>query len=151
MGPQDSRAKRPGVLLGMAALITAATVSSAGELTVAVSGVTQSNGSVVIALFSREAGFPRELHRADFTKSVTTTDPKFTFRNLPASKYAVLTYHDLNENGTLDKSFVGMPTEPLGLSRYQTIGMSNRPNFQKALVDISETSEVTVPLIRVGK
>lgn len=41
---------------------------------------------------------------------------QMVIRNLPAGRYAVKAFLDLNGNGTLDKNLVGMPKEPYGFS-----------------------------------
>ncbi|NNE63331.1 MAG: DUF2141 domain-containing protein, partial [Gammaproteobacteria bacterium] len=43
-------------------------------------------------------------------------DGSYVIRDVPAGTIAVLVYADENDNRTLDKSFIGIPREPLGLS-----------------------------------
>ena len=40
----------------------------------------------------------------------------WTVAQLPYGEYALKAYHDLNDNGELDRSPVGLPTEPYGFS-----------------------------------
>lgn len=44
--------------------------------------------------------------------------------DLPEGTYAVSCFHDVNNNGVLDKNMLGIPTEPYGFS------MGARPKFR---------------------
>jgi uncharacterized protein (DUF2141 family) len=71
---------------------------------------------------------------------------KVTFCNLPIGKYAVNILHDENENGEIDKGFI-LPIEGVGFSNYQSIGLTNRPNFSKASVDLNRDKKIEVKII----
>jgi uncharacterized protein (DUF2141 family) len=48
--------------------------------------------------------------------SVEGTGKLATQFDLPVGRYAVAVYHDLNDNGKLDKNVLGIPKEPYGFS-----------------------------------
>ena len=43
-------------------------------------------------------------------------DGVYALENVSDGKIAVLVYHDENENGLIDKNFIGIPREPLAIS-----------------------------------
>ncbi len=62
--------------------------------------------------------------------------------DLPPGDYAVMVYHDENNNGELDKNFIGIPREPLGFSnRYWAKG---KPTFSGAAFTVTEDQEVPI-------
>ena len=55
----------------------------------------------------------------------------FRFTHLPAGTYAVMVFHDENDNGKIDHGLLG-PSEPLGFSGGFTLGLfSGRPDFER--------------------
>lgn len=58
-----------------------------------------------------------------------------TFNDLPKGRYAIIVLRDENQNGKIDKGFV-LPIEDIGLSNYESIGLSNGPNFSKTSFEL---------------
>ena len=50
--------------------------------------------------------------------------------------YTVAVYHDENANKKFDKTWIGLPDEPFGLSRNPRIGLS-APTFEETFVDVT--------------
>lgn len=71
----------------------------------------------------------------------------FAFPPLPAGSYALVVFHDQNDNMKIDHGFTG-PSEPLGFSGDFKISLfSGRPTFDELKFDfkgIATTLEVTV-------
>ncbi len=76
----------------------------------------------------------------------------YHIENIPAGEYALLVYYDENNNGKIDKNFIGIPREPLGFSnRYKPKGP---PRYSRAAFIIEEgnTRHFDVKLYRpLGK
>ena len=72
---------------------------------------------------------------------------RFTFRQVPAGAYAVAVYQDVNGNGRLDRTPLGLPLEPYGLSN--EAGRSSRPVFEAAAVAVEEPG--TTVRVRLGR
>jgi 4,4'-diapolycopenoate synthase len=51
--------------------------------------------------------------------------------DLPPGVYAVSVYEDLNENHKLDKGFLGIPVEPVGVSKNPPTRMGP-PRFEES-------------------
>lgn len=60
----------------------------------------------------------------------------YRIKNVPPGQYALLVYHDENENDRIDKNFMGIPKEPLGFSnRYRPKGP---PRYSRAAFSLTE-------------
>src|SRR5579862_5579531 len=102
-------------VLLISALGSASTV--AGELTINVGHVRSDRGAILAALYDSEATFMKQpLARATFKVKAAAGEVSYVFHDLPAGKYALAVFHDENENGQLDKNFVGIPREGYGFS-----------------------------------
>jgi uncharacterized protein (DUF2141 family) len=64
---------------------------------------------------------------APATPGVTTVE----VRDLPPGVYAVQAYHDRNDNRTVDRNILGLPTEPVGFSNDAPVGLTG-PSFGAA-------------------
>ncbi len=97
-----------------------------GEGTVHVEVADAGDQSVVIVLFDSEQSFkdtdirkPRESwSKTARTQTVSAVDgvAKASFGELPEGGYGAFVLVDLNGNGVMDTSLLGMPEEPWGLS-----------------------------------
>ena len=57
-------------------------------------------------------------------------DAEYVLEDVPTGTVALLVYFDANENGVLDKNFIGIPKEPIALSNgYRPKGP---PSFERA-------------------
>jgi uncharacterized protein (DUF2141 family) len=123
-----------------------ATVAAGVQLTVKVTDVKHTEGNLLIGVFSQKDGFPREIQKALVSAKIKPGQPTHTFKNLPQGDYAVVVIHDRNKNGKLDRNLFGMPKEPVGLSNYPSIGISNPPTFRKALFTLKTSGLLKVKL-----
>lgn len=135
-------------LLLAAAALGPAQPPAGHDLTVSVADVRTKDGVVVVALFAKADGFPAEVGMAAVMAKVSPERPTHTFANLPAGKYAVVVFHDRNQDGKLDRTAFGLPKEPIGLSNHPAAG---RPDFEKAKVAVAKATSVTVNLVELGK
>jgi len=66
-------------------------------------------------------------------------------RNVKPGSYAIAVFHDLNSNARLDRSFIGLPSEPYGFSN--DVGRRSPPDFDRALVTVKDPlTTVVVPV-----
>jgi uncharacterized protein (DUF2141 family) len=135
-----SRAPSPQPLTDVAS-------SGPASLTVRVLGLRSDEGKLALALYDSEESF-------DTRSGAVTTDRiapvdgavSWEVREVSPGTYAVAVYHDLNGNGKLDRSAVGVPTEPYGFSN-DARGSFGPPGFRKAAFEIgpgTTTIEITV-------
>ncbi len=75
-------------------------------------------GSIRVAVFASEADFKAE-QNAVFSRVIPLTDQSDVHLRIPldASRpHAIAVYHDINDNGKLDRSILGIPKEPYAFS-----------------------------------
>ena len=113
--------------------------ATAADLTVTISGVKNSNGSVAAALFNSEADF-RKTPFSAFRIKASGGPVRFTIQNLPPGKYAMTAYHDENDNGKLDTDLVGAPSEGYGVSN-DAREVAAPPQFSKASFDVGDQNK----------
>ncbi len=119
------------------------------SLTVEVNGLQNSKGIVQFALYNKDGTIPDEHYKKCckiLKEKIQNGSSKVTFSNLPIGKYAVNILHDENENGEIDKGFI-LPIEGVGFSNYQSIGLTNRPNFSKASFELKSDKKIFVKVI----
>ena len=51
-----------------------------------------------------------------------------TFKDLPPGRYAIESFQDVNANGKMDTSWIGLPLEPYGFSR-DARAILSKPGF----------------------
>src|SRR6266478_6318682 len=111
--------------LGATLLLTAIGAPSwAGDLTVAIAGVHSHSGTLMVGLYDTAAGFGKAIEQS--TKQGLLNDPtrvvgvamravsgtqSMVFKNLPSGSYAIIVFHDEDDNGMLDENYWGVPTQ----------------------------------------
>lgn len=60
---------------------------------------------------------------------------------LKQGKYAIVAFHDENNNGFLDTNFLGIPKEKYGFS-----GGANSPNYKKAEISIRKSQDIVIKI-----
>ncbi len=127
------------------AFFTGISASVAGTLNVTVKNINNTKGQIITAIYNKEDGFPKaeDKYKAAKSKPILSNTITTSFTNLPAGKYAVVSFHDANDNGKLDKNWLGMPTEQYGFSNGAT-----KPDFKQSAIVIkaNETKSVTITL-----
>ena len=105
-------------------------------LTIEVYGLESDNGSVAVALYDSPASFDQRT-AAVASETLVPKDrlATWTVGDLPAGVYAVAVYHDLNDNGELDRKTPGPPSEPYGFSN-DARGTFGPPKFSSAAIEL---------------
>lgn len=119
------------------------------SLTVEVSDLKNSKGNVQFSLYNKTGTIPDEHYKKYFKKltgKIVNGASTVTFENLPEGKYAVNILHDENKDGEINKGFI-FPTEGLGFSNFQSIGFTNRPNFEKASFNLISDTNIKIKII----
>ena len=119
------------------------------SLTVDVKNLRNEKGVVQFALYNKDGSIPDEDYE-DYYKilkgEIINGSSTISFKNIPTGKYAVNILHDENKNGKIDKGFI-LPIEGIGFSNFQSIGLTNRPNFSKASFELKENKSINVKVI----
>jgi len=72
-----------------------------------------------------------------------------TFRQLPPGRYAIIVFHDENDNGLLDENALGVPVEGYGFSN-NAKGFLSAPSFNAAAITLplsDQTIDASISLI----
>ncbi len=122
--------------------------SSGVSLTVEVKGLRNSEGVVLFALYNEDGSIPDEHYEKYLLKQeaeIHDGASMTVFTGLRRGNYAVSAVHDENMNGAVDKGFI-LPVEGVGFSNFSTIGIGNRPDFQRACFPLEADGKVTVKI-----
>ena len=112
-GRRDRLAFAAAALFAGVAHAAVAPTGPAGRLSVTLTGVHGDEGAVRIALYAGPDQFvDREAFAVRTVPPAATSTLSLSFENLPRGRYAVLAYHDLDGDGTLDRGSFGIPVEP---------------------------------------
>lgn len=119
------------------------------SLTIEVKNLRNSKGVVQFALYNKNGSIPDEDYENYYKilkGEIVNSSSTITFKNIPSGKYAINILHDENKNGKIDKGFI-LPIEGIGFSNFQSIGLTNRPNFSKASFELNENKTISVKVI----
>jgi uncharacterized protein (DUF2141 family) len=151
---------REGVLMAAklwvicAAMWLATVPSQAATLTVTVLGLRSDAGELLIGVYDAAEGF-RSALADSATKSALlpetwrvvgaslrakTGSESITFRELPPGRYAIIVFHDENDNGLLDQNSFGVPIEGYGFSN-DARGFLGAPSFDAAAITFLNADE----------
>lgn len=100
---------------------------------VEVTGMRNSQGRIVCALYSSADGFPKKSEKALAHVDTAIADKQglCEFSRIAPGTYAVSVFHDENSNGKLDTNFMGIPREGVGASN-DAKGHFGPPKFDAA-------------------
>ncbi len=106
-------------------------------------------GHVTCTLFNSAVGFPgpSPLPRGEVRAKAAISSATCIFDHLPAGDYAVLVYHDENDNGLFDRNHLGIPTEGYGASN-NVLPPLSPPTFKAShfKLDASQRKAMSVML-----
>ena len=119
------------------------------SLIIDVKNLRNEKGVVQFALYNKDGSIPDEDYENYYKivkGEIVNGSSTITLKNIPSGKYAVNILHDENKNGKIDKGFI-LPIEGIGFSNFQSIGLTNRPNFSKASFELKENKTINVKVI----
>ena len=138
------------VLVGCCLGLNALLLPTQGELVINIEGVEKTQGSLYVALYVSERKFLED-GANPYGKIIPVSSKTIysvTFSDLPVGQYAVAVYHDLNNNGKLDKNMLGVPTEPYAFSNNPNVKWRS-PSFAETAITLEgKQKSITVELKR---
>lgn len=108
--------------------------ASAANLQVEVDGIEPGGGTVYVTLC--QGGLSEAACRQGQDGPGTGHTLSFAFAEVAPGTYAVAAFQDQNSNGRLDRTGLGLPQEPYGLSG--GAGQRARPTFAEAAFSLRE-------------
>ncbi|MCP9237069.1 DUF2141 domain-containing protein [Lewinella sp. JB7] len=102
-------------------------------------------GKVYVAVYDSPEGFANERFISTASRTLAATDirTEVDLRLPTEGDYVIAVFQDLNENGTLDRNFFGVPTEPYGFGKLPP-SKWRAPEFSEVATTIGDTNRVTI-------
>jgi uncharacterized protein (DUF2141 family) len=122
----------------LALFLAGASSAYAGELKLSLHGTGLVGKTLYVVLHHSAEGFPMhpELGRK-LVVVAQNTETELLIRDISAGQYALTVFADMNGNGKLDTNFIGIPAEPVGISR-NAKGRFGPPKFADAVFSIGD-------------
>ncbi len=127
------------IILTVTTILTGSLVSSKKQkITATVVNVTSDSGKVGFALYNKETFMQKPLQ----SKNVKIVNGKSTvvFENVEPGDYAIICFHDKNDNDKMDFEANGMPIEDYGMSN--NVMSFGPPTYSDAKFTVSEEDVV---------
>ncbi|MEH6470916.1 MAG: DUF2141 domain-containing protein [Halopseudomonas sp.] len=124
----------------LSGLVQNVMANEATTLTIDMDGLDSDQGQAIFILmdseFSHQGKLPVYIKSA---KPIEGGKSQMIFTGIPSGDYSAVIYHDVNNNGELDRTFYGMPTEPYGFSN-NARGSFGPPDFAESLFHIDDSA-----------
>jgi uncharacterized protein (DUF2141 family) len=115
-----------------------ATSTPSNVLHVTITGVKSAAGHVRVDVCT-EREFLKECRYTGASAAVPGATTVLV-AGVPPGRYAVVAYHDKNDNDEVDRNVVGLPTEAVGFSNGVRIGL-RAPRFSEAAINYAGGEE----------
>ena len=116
------------------------------KLTVEITNVTSEEGQIILAIYNSSENYDKRIAFQE-VKLKPEIDTVIFETNVPDGEYLVMLVHDINNNGKLDTSFIGMPKEPVGLSNYDGKGIPGK--FKRHKFSVKDDTSIIIPLKKI--
>jgi len=108
----------------------------AAEISVTITGVASTEGTVRAALHDGAEGFTGNRKPVQGALALAAEGSvTLVFQNVEPGRYAVTAFHDVDGNEALSTNLLGMPNEPFGFSR-DARGLFGPPSFDDAAFEV---------------
>lgn len=130
-------------LLALLGLAPGAAAQATGTIRVRITNPPR-QGSVRIGLYDSDVTFGRISDPVRVDVFPADGRERYELTGIPAGEYALVAHHDEDGDGLLDKNFIGIPNEPIAISRgYRPKGP---PVYARARFDLPPGGEVAFQL-----
>ncbi len=128
----------------------AAQTAKEDHLSIDVHLTAQAHGELAYLIFASPSGFPGEVGKAlrhGFLPIVPGVSQMQIHVELPPGTYAVSVYEDLNSNRKLDRNFIGIPREPVGVSNNPRPHFGP-PRFSECSFHLEKSTTITIDVVK---
>ena len=128
-------------------MVSVVVFAQQNTLTVNITGINSIKGNVYVYLYTSEESFPIEISEANSFKKAEVVSNSVTviFENLKPGIYAVSVYQDIDANGKINKNFLGIPKEPVGVSN-NAKGFMGPPKYEDAKFNLNSNKAIEIKL-----
>lgn len=113
------------------------TQKNSAKLTVKVNNIPNDKGKVYLALYASKKEFLENNYR-HLVLPARAGELEFVLEDLPLQVYALMAFHDENDNSTVDTYFFGLPKEYYGFSNNARSAFGP-PSFEDAQFMLDKT------------
>ena len=110
--------------------------NSTYQIEVQIKNVTSDNGKVYFVLYDNEEGFRSKNYFKGKTSDIKNGIATVKFSNLEPKIYAIVCFHDANDNDKMDFEENGMPLEDYGISN--NVMSYGPPQFNDAKFELKD-------------
>ncbi|CAN1509666.1 Protein of unknown function DUF2141 [Flavobacteriaceae bacterium] len=118
--------------------------SQNSNLSVSVLGLKNNTGKLTAELYNSKGKFLKTAFKIA-SSDIKLNTATINFIAIPKGEYTVMVYHDENNNGKLDKNFIGMPKEPVACSN-NAKGFMGPPKDEDAKFTLVTDSKITIKM-----
>jgi uncharacterized protein (DUF2141 family) len=126
-----------------------AQTTNSGTLLVLVNGLDDTRGQLLVAIYNEKNEFLSAQPAMGTGTAISRTAQVVKFEKVPYGEYAVAVIHDQNNDGILDKNFIGIPTEGYGFSN-NAMGDFGPPSFDDASFKVADNCTTQVIALKYG-
>jgi len=129
-----------GIAIVVGFVINVSASSSVGDasLTIEVTGVANTKGKIFAAVCDKTT-FLKQCEQTRMEPAAAIV--ALNFSHLKSGSYAVMVFHDENNNQKFDKTSGGIPLEGYGFSR-NAKGRYGPPMFEDAMIDVESGNNI---------
>jgi uncharacterized protein (DUF2141 family) len=113
----------------LAGCLCALASGAQGRVEAAVTNAKNDKGVCRACLFSSAEAFRENKPFRCVSVPLSGKKASVTFEQVPDGEYAVLVFHDANNNNKMDKNFLGIPSEGYGASK-NNLPFAGAPTFE---------------------
>ena len=113
------------------------------NLNVEIEGIKSEKGKILFSLFSDKNGFPGDMTKAVKKGIATIENGKAIIAlDLPPGEYAIMVFHDEDNDNELKTNFIGIPREGVGNSNNH----KGIPSYKKSVFKLTKNKTITINL-----
>jgi uncharacterized protein (DUF2141 family) len=127
----------------------AAPPARGAPITVVISGLRSAHGSVHVDICTK-ATFLKDECPYSATAPTQVPDTTVTAPGVRPGVYAVQAFHDVNDNGKVDRNMLGIPREGVAFSNNAPLGLSGPTFARAAFTHGAEPQTLNMRLYRFG-
>jgi uncharacterized protein (DUF2141 family) len=124
------------------AILTALLISmecTADELKLELHGTRLTGIPLMVRIYDAGAAFPSGKYIKEINILAKSDHTAMMITDLAPGKYAIAAFADINQNGKLDRSFIGKPSEPYGFSN-DARHLFGPPDFNEASFELKDAT-----------
>jgi uncharacterized protein (DUF2141 family) len=112
------------------------------KLNIVIDGISHNSGSLIARVYNKDNWLGDEPLLSQSLPIPKSFDggPLTMYLDIDAGKYSFAVYHDVDGNGQMNKNFIGLPAEPVGLSN-KHVPRFGPPRYRKAEMKIDKNTD----------